>query len=142
MGSRGFVGKSIEEHKREGTYKPSLHKFDSPQALGMPIKPSDLDDVAGALWDTLTPQLFESKVVAEIDSTVLGEMCRIYSLYVAARKLAEQSPADKDIRIAVLGYWQAFERLASKFALSPGDRMRLKVVPPEAEDDDEPEFTL
>ena len=44
---------------------------------------------------------------------------------------------DKDIRIAVTSYWSAFDRIACRFGLTPGDRSRLQITAPEPQETEE-----
>lgn len=65
--------------------------------------------------------------LAEVDTSSLHALCDTWTLYRKSVELAMNAPADKELRCAVTGYLGAFDRLASKFGLTPSDRAAIKL---------------
>jgi phage terminase small subunit len=101
--------------------------MDATPATGKPIKPTDLDDVGGLLWDTITAEHENRKTLGTIDSAALAALCEQWSLYRAALQQAKADPCDKDARCSTLAYLATVDKLGSKFGWTASDRAGLKI---------------
>jgi P27 family predicted phage terminase small subunit len=97
-GSGGHNRKSAEEHRRQGTYKPSRHgKFLLADKLllakidpAMLQCPDWLDDIAKAEWNRVAPALYQMGLLTILDHAALEGYCVSYSMFVrAAREIGE-----------------------------------------------------
>jgi hypothetical protein len=101
---------------------------------GGPIEPKDLRPETLAKWRFLISKIEPSilRAVDEIQLRILAE------LIVQVDRLAEQiatDPTDHRIRRLQLATAQHISRLSALFGLSPADRMRMKLEPPEDPDE-------
>lgn len=95
-----------------------------PVATGLPPCPMELDDIAGGLWKEVAenaPKLG----IALLDAAAVQGVCELWSLYRRSLKIANDDPVDKDARIAVTSYWQAFITAAARLGMTPTDRLKL-----------------
>jgi P27 family predicted phage terminase small subunit len=122
--------------KLVGGIRPARHadRLNEPQASGVPEKPRGMDKQASALWDKVVPQLVSSGIVKNLDTAELTAMCQLWSLFCKAEKAAQQYPTDKEVRSAVVAYFTAFDKAASRLGMNPAERARLS-VPPEPKND-------
>lgn len=132
----GRPPKSIKLHELEGTYREDRHgaRARSPQAPGMPIKPTRLKGDAAEMWEQITPTLVGLKAVGTIDTAMLISACDFWELYCKARRKASRSAHDKEVRCNVIAYHQEFLACVTKLGLSPTDRNRWKSdAPPDVQ---------
>lgn len=120
--------------KMTGAYRKDRHagRGDALPHVSQPVKPEDFGETESQLWDQVVPDLIRRGLVGELDTAELRSMCELWGLYRASYAMAKLAPADKEIRCAVTGYWGAFNRVASKFGLSPPDLAALKAPAPDA----------
>jgi len=126
MAPRGRPPKPTQTKKLEGNPGKRPLSEAEPKAAGRPMRPESLTGDAAWLWDQVVEELGSSGVAKQIDTAMLWSLCEMWGFYRRAAKAAEEHPFDKDVRIAVTGYWSAFERAASKFGLDPATRSRLR----------------
>jgi len=132
--TRGRKPTPTAVHRLAGTYRPDRHgKRSDDIPATRPIKPRDIPKDAAKLWDALVPWLVQHGAVQAIDRTALELLCRLWALARASLAAAEATPLDKDARIAAVAYAARFESLAARFGLTPVDRARLVLNPPEVE---------
>lgn len=138
---RGPKPKPIALHKLHGTYNPSKHgpeEHPMDDFDGFPEMPRDLPAAAKKFWRSIVPQLVRRSCAVEIDTTQLAAMCRFWAHYqTLIKRMEKQSPFDDESDLAqwrlekrARAMWQAFDSIASRFGLTPADRMRLRVAPP------------
>ena len=83
-----------------------------------------LDEVAAALYREIAenaPKLG----IALLDAAAVQGVCEMWSLYRKTLKIVNDDPIDKDARIAVTSYWQAFITAAARLGMTPTDRLKL-----------------
>lgn len=129
----GRPRKPVAAHLLDGTYREDRHG-NSFLPGGEPTKPDWLSPEANELWDLIVPQL--SGIATAVDAAELAALCDWWALYrIARRTLAEisdrKSRSYYDAQILVGAAWKQFSAIASKFGLTPSDRARLQVSPPE-----------
>jgi len=133
---KGRPRKTLEELRQMGAFRPARHadRIDEPQFDGVPVKPRGLDPIASKHWDAVVPDLVARAVVKGIDAPALTSMCILWSLFQKSAKKAEADPTDKLVRSAITGYHAAWVRVAASVGLTPADRARLSIRPPEKRD--------
>lgn len=125
----GRPRKAAEQHILGGSFREDRHG-PAPAAIevvSLPQRPESLDDLSGWLWDLVVSDLAEKGIARKLDTALLWSMCEIWSFYRRSVAAADKDPVDKDARCAVLAYWTAFERAASRCGLTPSDRARLNI---------------
>lgn len=127
----GRPRKTTAELKIHGNYRADRHagRADAAPKIGEPQKPSWLGEIGSVLWDHVVPDLSKRGLVGPSDSFLLAGMCRNWQHWRKCDELADIDPTDKETRVALLGYWAAFERTAAKFGLSAVDLANLKLPP-------------
>lgn len=127
---RGRPRKSIEDLKLYGGYRPHRHDErdeSEPEVDGLPEKPDDLSEQESWLWDLVVTQYGDTGPVRKIDTAALIQVCKLWGLLQKAQKAAESDPLDKNTRVAVTGYYAAWDRAAAKLGLTPRDRRSIEV---------------
>lgn len=155
---RGRPKKSLQEHVRDGTYRPDRHgplpaKNGGENAAKMPpaVKnPEPLPPAAGGqaeLWAELNRLL--SGVVTERDVPILTELCWWWAeLRRVQAQLRGMTPGEKGYKDTLIGAGICstnLDRLASRFGLTPADRAKLRVEnpgPPQAKTPTRPKTKL
>lgn len=129
--ARGRPPKPVEKHVLDGTYRADRHgPLAGPAGATAPppAKPADLAGEAAELWDHLSRLL--AGVVCERDGTHLAELCRWWAELrrtQAGLATAEVGGVRYTALLAAAAKCsQQFDRLASRFGLTPADRARLK----------------
>jgi P27 family predicted phage terminase small subunit len=118
-------------NKRSGRNpKPRLFAAgsDGPSVVvpGAVVVPAELDGEALRVWKGIVGPLAERGIVTAGDVPAAQAMCEFWALYRLALVQAKIDPLDKNARCAVKAYSSEFDRLASRFGLTPSDRQRLK----------------
>lgn len=119
----------VESRLLDGTYQPSRHGPlpDPVEGAGPPVKPADLDGDAGRLWDSLTVLL--AGVVRDRDATMLAELCWQWAeLQRIKEVIAKKTPGAKgynQLLVAAGICTDKFDKIASRFGLTPSDRAKL-----------------
>ena len=103
-----------------------------------PAKPSWVTGTAEAMWDELVPRLSKANILTPTDVYNLGAMCEAWGDYraiVDMKRYFKTGSDDQDkpfnINKEVRDARAHFERLSSKFGLTPVDRMRIDCPVPE-----------
>ena len=123
--------KPLEAHLRDGTYRHDRHGPipDDVQTFTPPRKPADLVGDAGEFWDTITALL--AGVVRDRDAPLLAELCWHWSELRRVKKvLATKQPGEagyNTLLVAVGILTDKFDKIASRFGLTPADPARLNV---------------
>src|SRR5262245_55265562 len=113
----------VELHVTRGSYRNDRHgplpaaasdsdPVDETAAIEMVYSPNDGDVAARDLYDHLYPLL--ASVVAPSDTPALTMLCELWSLYQQTLAAAKAEPTSKAVRSALLSYFGAFDRLASR----------------------------
>lgn len=112
-----------------GTFRPDRDgiRFDVVPVNGVPVRPTDLGEAGGLLWDQIIAEHSDRKTLGTVDSSALATLCRTWELLQAAHKAAKVAPCDKEIRCAYLGYLAACDKLGSKFGWTASDRANMKL---------------
>lgn len=137
-------------HKLHGTYRDDRHgeRADSEGELftGVPDKPHDLGPDADLLWDSVVGQLKTAKVVAEIDGASLEAMCRWWGRYRELMRRVSETDFDDEVcetlELRARRAWLAFDRISSRFGMTPADRAKLKSAKPEEKENPLSEFGI
>ncbi len=128
--------KSPEQHKIDGTYRPSLHgplpdKFQTWMDGGgdgpppAPVKPDSLSAEASVMWDFVLET--RPGMVWPSDGPILAVYCEWWALWKLVLTLAQGKPSAKTL--TPLGIiTDKVDKLGAKFGLSPKDRVALPVV--------------
>lgn len=105
---------------------------DAVPATGTPMPTRKLDAHGLCLWGAVVPGLIAAKIVGEADSQYLTDMCFWYSVHERAMKLVDEALEGGKIPTAVTAAaiaWDKFDKIASRFGLTPSDRAKLRVQP-------------
>lgn len=113
---------------------------DEVPADGCPAKPADLCPVASAHWDHVVEHVVGWGIAKAIDANALEQLCRYWALWKALLPRAVADPADPEIKNALTKYSTEWQKLASKFGMSPVDRAKLAITEAKKKDDFEDEF--
>lgn len=127
---RGRPPKSIDDLKVFGGYRDDRHgerAESEPEVSGLPERPKGLTKDERWLWDLVVAEFGESGPVRKIDGPALLQACRLWGLLLRAEKEAAKDPLDKNTRVAVTGYYAAWDRAAAKLGLTPRDRRSVTV---------------
>lgn len=141
---------SIEEHKNNGTYKPSRH--DGRGITLEPLKslpaPISLSKKAAEKWDETVPALLEAGLVSVVDAVILKDAFISYDI---AQDCLEKvnayesygeylSNLDKIRQMNLLDvykdYMNRFHKIMMKFGVTPEARTRMRVKPKEKDTND------
>lgn len=138
----GHNAKSKSQHKRDRTYRADRHAElveDSDFAGDLPERPDDLTADEVAVWELVTTTSPEGLLRA-IDASELTGCCWWYGEYCKVmRAMRPMEAIEKDYyRLANLAAisWKHFAAAASRFAMTPADRARMKVAPKQEKVDD------
>ncbi len=140
MGRRGPPKQPTELKILKGTYQACR---DGPLAEqvrpgGTPTIPEGLHDDAKAFWNAVVPGLVAMGVATAVDSFELGEMCKWWERYQRFGKQLDEllddagpsAPGAFRVLANAGNAWERFDRIASKFGLTPADRSKLRVEQP------------
>lgn len=134
----GRPRKSLADHLRDGTYRPDRHgprpgetaNVQVPVSSCPPDKPHKLTPAQSAIWDQLTELL--AGVVTDRDADSLKMICIWLSEFQRVQMILQtMTPGQKGYKDTLVsaGICSAnYDKLASKFGLTPADRSKLKVV--------------
>ena len=143
MGLRGRAPESKRALEVKGCWKAKGRSPDLELEPGKP-QPPELAAEAQAEWDRIVPILYDKSVLAEIDRAGLTYVCEAWAIY---RALGEQSKnfelGSMDWRRVVSTQHEAFnrwEKMSTKFGLTPADRPRIRVPASTAKGDDKEQF--
>lgn len=126
----GRTRKPLEKHLLDGTYRADRHGPlpDEGETHAPPVKPDGMIQGAGEFWDTVLPLLGAD--VRDRDAFQLQQMCSWWFLWT------EAEIALLDAEIGTIEYSrtmnaatvasQNFDRIASRFGLTPADRTKLR----------------
>lgn len=131
----GRPRKTVGEHLANGTYRPSRHGTvaaadpgDAPEPP--PERPAWLSGDESAAWDAIVPCV--AGRVKRSDVPALVDLCRWWvRMGRMARRVDEMEAASPYYVQALTGAGICstnFDRLASKFGMTPADRAKLRVV--------------
>lgn len=146
MGNRGRPPKPLSLHIAEGTLRGDRHgsKGDVPTPDGKPKRPAKMKKDAAWLWDNYVTKLADADIATAIDAPQLQRMCEWWhELKRCQRELSELEPVEKNYYRFLLQTQiaeKAFDSIASRFGLTPADRMRIKVEPRKTTESKEERF--
>lgn len=146
----GRPPKSVEDHKANGTYKPSRH-----DGRGITIEPLEklpapinLSKRASDKWDELVPAMLEAGLISIVDTVILKDAFISYDI---AQDCLEKvnayesygeylSNLDKIKQMNLLDVYKEhmnrFHKIMMKFGVTPEARTRMRVKPKEKDDKD------
>ena len=146
----GRSPKSVEDHKANGTYKPSRH-----DGRGITIEPLEklpapinLSKRASDKWDELVPAMLEAGLISIVDTVILKDAFISYDI---AQDCLEKvnayesygeylSNLDKIKQMNLLDVYKEhmnrFHKIMMKFGVTPEARTRMRVKPKEKDDKD------
>lgn len=80
-GRSGRRGKTVAQHKREGTFDASRHSgYANPEPpAGVPDCPEGLEGLARAEWDRMIVRLEACQVLTKVDDAVLEQWSKLYA---------------------------------------------------------------
>lgn len=146
----GRPPKSIEEHKNNGTYKPSRHdgrgiSIEPLEALPAPVS---LSKRAAEKWNEIVPAMLAAGLVSVVDAVILKDA---FTSYDIAQDCLEQVNAyenygeylrnlDKIKQMNLLDVYKEhmnrFHKIMMKFGVTPEARTRMRVKPKEKDTND------
>lgn len=146
----GRPPKSVEDHKANGTYKPSRHDgrgitIEPLEKLPVPI---NLSKRASDKWDELVPAMLEAGLISIVDTVILKDAFISYDI---AQDCLEKvnayesygeylSNLDKIKQMNLLDVYKEhmnrFHKIMMKFGVTPEARTRMRVKPKEKDDKD------
>ena len=126
----GRPPKSIEEHKRDGTYRQDRHGSRSEIVIdGKPKRPLGMSADAKKHWDSFVPMLTARGVLTAADTNGLVMMCELWSEWQAAkrikRKAGDIDQQAKRLRM-IRSLATEWREHAGKYGLNPIDRRRIE----------------
>ena len=146
----GRPPKSVEDHKANGTYKPSRH-----DGRGITIEPLEklpapinFSKRASDKWDELVPAMLEAGLISIVDTVILMDAFISYDI---AQDCLEKvnayesygeylSNLDKIKQMNLLDVYKEhmnrFHKIMMKFGVTPEARTRMRVKPKEKDDKD------
>ncbi len=132
--------------KVRGTYRQDRDHSQSliPKA-GLPPKPDHLTPDASKVWDELTPQLEERRVVTHADEYALVLLCEAYAEYRQARTVLARDgltyttkstsgvvmQRSRPENALAADSWRRARVMIANFGLDPTSRGRVETVPEE-----------
>lgn len=119
-------------HILEGTFREDRHGNRGVDADGIPERPKSLKGDAKKFWDSAVPQLIELGLAKAIDATQLEAMCQWFARYQKFSKTidgcSDPLAISRELMLNMEAAWKMFDKIASRFGLSPADRMRLRTT--------------
>lgn len=146
----GRPPKSVEEHKSNGTYKPSRHdgRGISIEPLETLPAPVSLSIRAAEKWNEIVPAMLAAGLVSVVDAVILKDAFISYDI---AQDCLEQVNAyenygeylqklDKIKQMNLLDVYKEhmnrFHKIMMKFGVTPEARTRMRVKPKEKDTND------
>lgn len=145
----GRQPKSVDEHKANGTYKPSRH-----DGRGITIEPLEklpapisLSKKAAEKWEEMVPAMLSAGLVSVVDAIILKDAFISYDI---AQDCLEKvngydsygeylSNLDKIKQMNLLDVYKEhmnrFHKIMMKFGVTPEARTRMRVKPKEKDED-------
>lgn len=142
--------KSVEDHIKNGTYKPSRH-----EGRGITIEPLEtlpapvsLSKRAAEKWEEIVPAMLSAGLVSVVDAVILKDAFISYDI---AQDCLEKVNAyesygeylanlDKIKQMNLLDVYKEhmnrFHKIMMKFGVTPEARTRMRVKPKEKDDSD------
>ncbi len=120
----------------DGTMRQDRYgsEADIVQIEGEVRKPRGLDRLAAAFWDEQCPALVKAGVLKASDAGEFTALCQWWARYCKLSRELDQKKADDEGYLSLLRATdlacRAFDRLASRFGMSPVDRARLRADAP------------
>jgi phage terminase small subunit len=123
--------KPTPDLKVHGGYRKDRHaaRLDVVPPSGSPICPDDFTEQQKEIWQSVVELYANRDALGKIDTAELIALCETWGLYRQCVEAAKSSPIDKEIRCATVAYLTIFDRLASKFGLTPTARASIKIEP-------------
>lgn len=133
--------KPVEQHLRDGTYRPSRHSGGT-LPVEIPAMPPDLSPAAQAAWNTITTGLERAGLVANVDGAALRLLCESWETYLEAsddvRRNGILTPytnkagaTNQVVNPAVKvrsESWRQIYLMLRQFGLTPSSRTGLSVI--------------
>lgn len=95
-------------------------------------KPKHLEGFASEHWDTIEPLLAEMGLLREIDIEALTALCQWWLEYRTLQATPATDSSETYKRsIALASAFKNWSNLAGRFGLTPKDREKLTLVPPQ-----------
>lgn len=146
----GRPPKSVEDHIKNGTYKPSRHEgrgitIEPPETLPAPVS---LSKRAAEKWEEIVPAMLSAGLVSVVDAVILKDAFISYDI---AQDCLEKVNAyesygeylanlDKIKQMNLLDVYKEhmnrFHKIMMKFGVTPEARTRMRVKPKEKDDSD------
>ncbi len=127
--------KPVAEHVRDGTYRADRHgPVPEPEPPAPPPeRPADLAGGAAEFWDRVL--LLIGPTLRPADGPQLVQMCRWWARWVECEAAldAEETPGTVEhsrLIKAAATCSASFDRIASRFGLTPADRAKLRSEAP------------
>lgn len=146
----GRPPKSVEDHIKNGTYKPSRH-----EGRGITIEPLEtlpapvsLSERAAEKWEEIVPAMLSAGLVSVVDAVILKDAFISYDI---AQDCLEKVNAyesygeylanlDKIKQMNLLDVYKEhmnrFHKIMMKFGVTPEARTRMRVKPKEKDESD------
>lgn len=145
----GRPRKPTAQHRLEGTFRGDRHEGRGDEAIELPRdikRPAGLKGEAKKLWDQLNRDLGRAGVLASVDAAQLEAMCRWWGRYKELEQKATETMYDIDesdiYERRARRAWDAFDKIAGRFGMTPADRAKLKQSPKESGSDPMAEFGI
>lgn len=146
----GRPPKSVDEHKANGTYKPSRHEGRgiTMEALESLPAPLSLSETATEKWNEMVPAMLESGLVSVVDAVILKDAFISYDIAQDCLRQVNAyssygeylSSLDKIKQMNLLDvykeYMNRFHKIMMKFGVTPEARTRMRVKPKEKDGND------
>jgi len=144
-GKAGRPPKPVEQHHRDGTFRPDRHNKNTAQfKKGSTRTPAGLSKGARAEWARLSPELVRLGMWTVADRIVFTGYCVAVDEYMQLTRAIGKMPSitfttEKGYSGVVpeVGArqkaWMVIKDCSARFGLSPADRASLPIAPPPAD---------
>lgn len=119
---------------RSGGGRPAESGLDAFPYHGPPEPHGDMSDAERKVWAMLLHEIPE-EVLRKLDAFLLSTLCECIVTCRQLQARIRRDPTDSKITSTYLKYAAMVDKLSAKFGLSPVDRRRMRLEPPEEPDD-------
>lgn len=126
--AKGRPPKSIEQHKRDGTFRPCRHDHldATEQRIGDEMKcPSHLKGIARNHWTKMAKYLADLGSAKASDWAALEVLCVTYEAMRHVAKALKQFPNDKEVISNYSKLTTTYRLMLVEFGLTPAARSKV-----------------
>lgn len=120
--------KSVEQHKRDGTFRKCRHKQlgEVEESLDDQLKcPKDITGLQRKFYLDAVSHLTKLGTLKETDDKAIRHAAQLYELVEKTGKLVRNDPTDKDARCSYTAYSEKYMSYLKEFGFTPATRGRV-----------------